>query len=295
MKFADRIRALFGANSENEAFFDELADLLVEGDLGASLAFSVAEELKASCRKGGIRGEAAVKLELKRILSGYGREAKIEPLPGVLNVILLLGVNGVGKTTSCAKLARYYQERGLAKGIILAAADTFRAAAIDQLKIHGERLGLRVVAQAPGSDPGAVIFDAIEAAKSDKADLVIADSAGRMHTRQDLVRELGKIDKIIASRAAGANYRRLIAIDATTGQNGLRQAETFGSAVPIDGIVLTKLDSSAKGGIALALAKELGLPTAFVGSGEGYGDLAPFRLDAFLDAFLGIEGSGSPR
>jgi len=289
MKFAERIRALFGGGKKNEAFFDDLADLLVEGDLGAKLAFAVADELRASCRRQGIEDEEAIKLELKRILLGYGREISIEPEPGKLTVMLILGVNGVGKTTSCAKLAHYYREKGLAKNIILAAADTFRAAAIDQIKIHGDRLGMRVVAQEPGSDPGAVIFDALEAARADHADLVLADTAGRMHTRQDLVRELGKIDKIVSGRAAGASYRRLIAIDATTGQNGLRQAETFGSAVPIDGVILTKLDSSAKGGIAIALAAEQKLPTAFYGSGEGYGDLAPFKLDPFLNSFLGIE------
>jgi len=291
MKFAERIKALFGlGNRGDEEFFDELADLLVEGDLGASLAFAVADELKASCRRQGISGPEAIKLELKRILAGYGKEARVEPEPGRLNVFLLLGVNGVGKTTSCAKLARHYMKSGSAKGVILAAGDTFRAAAIDQIKIHGERLGLRVVAQRHGSDPGAVLYDALEAAKADGADLVLADTAGRMHTKLDLVRELGKIDKIVASRVEGANYRRLLAIDATTGQNGLRQAEVFAGAVPIDGLVLTKLDSSAKGGLALALAKELGLPTAFVGRGEGYDDLEPFRLGAFLDEFLGIEG-----
>ncbi len=291
MKFAERIKALLGlSGGSKDEFFDELADLLVEGDLGAALAYSVADELKAACRKAGHATEGEIKLELKRILAGYGKETRILPEAGRLNIFLLLGVNGVGKTTSCAKLANWYRREGLAKGIVLAAGDTFRAAAIDQLRIHGERLGLRVVAQRHGSDPGAVLFDAIEAAKSEGADLVIADTAGRMHTRQDLIRELGKIDKIVSSRAEGANYRRLLAIDATTGQNGLRQAEAFAGAVPIDGLVLTKLDSSAKGGLAIAMAKELKLPTAFVGRGEGYDDLEPFSLDAFLDEFLGIDG-----
>ncbi len=289
MKFAERIRALFGGGKKNDSFYDDLADLLVEGDLGAKLAFEISDTLKSSCRRQGIDEEKAIKLELKRILLGYGREISIVPEKGRLNIVLVLGINGVGKTTSCAKLANYYKKNGLAQGIVLAAADTFRAAAIDQIKIHGDRLGLRVVAQEPGSDPGAVIFDAIEAAKADHADLVIADTAGRMHTRQDLVRELGKIDKIVSGRSPDASYRRLIAIDATTGQNGLRQAETFGAAVPIDGVILTKLDSSAKGGIAIALAAEQKLPTAFLGSGEGYDDLAPFKLDPFLDSFLGIE------
>lgn len=288
MSFADRLKSLFRAGSTDEELFEELADLLVEGDLGASLAFSVADELKASCKAKRVSSGEDIRLELKSILRGYGKEARIQPEAGRLSIFLVLGVNGVGKTTTCAKLADYYRRESLASGIILAAGDTFRAAAIDQLKIHGQRLGLRVVAQNPGSDPGAVLWDAVEAAHADKADLVLADTAGRMHTRSDLVRELGKIDKIVASRAGGADYKRLLVLDSTTGQNGLRQAETFSEAVKIDALVLTKHDSSAKGGMAIRLAKELDLPTAFVGTGEGYADLAPFVLDTFLDTFLGI-------
>jgi fused signal recognition particle receptor len=288
MSFADRIRNLFRLGTADEALFEELADLLVEGDLGAALAFSVSDELKASCKEKRLSDPDAVKLELKIILSRCGMEARISPRQGGLSVFLILGVNGVGKTTTCAKLADYYRREGEAAGVILAAGDTYRAAAIDQLKIHGERLGIRVVAQKPGSDPGAVIWDAIDAAKAEGAGLVLADTAGRMHTRSDLVKELGKIDKIIAARAEGADYRRLLAIDSTTGQNGLKQAETFSHAVKIDGLVLTKYDSSAKGGMAIRLAKELGLPTAFIGTGEGYADIAPFNLNFFLDEFLGI-------
>lgn len=288
MRFAERIRNLFRLGTDGESLFEELADLLVEGDLGASLAFAAADELKAACKARRLSDPAAVKLELKTILARYGREASIVPRAGALSVFLVLGVNGVGKTTTCAKLADYYRREGTASGVILAAGDTFRAAAIDQLKIHGERLGLRVVAQKPGADPGAVLWDAVDAAKADGAGLVLADTAGRMHTRSDLVKELGKIDKIVASRAAGADYKRLLVIDSTTGQNGLKQAETFSQAVAIDGLVLTKHDSSAKGGMAIRLAKELGLPTAFVGTGEGYRDIAPFILDTFLDEFLGI-------
>jgi fused signal recognition particle receptor len=288
MSFADRIKSLFRLGKAEGELFDDLADLLVEGDLGASLAFSIADELKAACRDKRLSEPEAVKLELKSILAGYGKAARIAPSPGTLSIFLVLGVNGVGKTTTCAKLADYYRREGLASGIILAAGDTFRAAAIEQLKIHGERLGLRVVAQKPGSDPGAVLWDAVDAAKAEGAGLVLADTAGRMHTRADLLRELGKMDKIVAARAEGADYRRLLVLDSTTGQNGLRQAETFSQAVKIDGLVLSKHDSSAKGGMALRLAKELGLPTAFVGTGEGYGDLSPFVLDSFLDDFLGI-------
>jgi fused signal recognition particle receptor len=288
MSFADRLKALFRVGKADDALFEDLADLLVEGDLGASLAFEVSDELKASCGSKGLSAPEEVKRELKSILARYGLETRIEPDPGRLSVFLVLGVNGVGKTTSCAKLAQYYRRRAPGSGIVLAAGDTFRAAAIDQLKIHGERLGLRVVAQKPGSDPGAVLWDAVDAAKAENAGLVLADTAGRMHTRADLLRELGKIDKIVAARAEGADYRRLLVLDSTTGQNALRQAETFSQAVKIDGILLSKQDSSAKGGMAIRLAKDLGLPTAFVGTGEGYDDLAPFSLDSFLDRFLGI-------
>jgi fused signal recognition particle receptor len=287
MRFADRIKALLGLGPANPKLFDDLADLLVEGDLGATLAFQVADELRAASRSKGLVDPSLVRAELRAILGKYGKEICIEPKIDALNIFLVLGVNGVGKTTTCAKLADYYVRTSSTKGVILAAGDTFRAAAIDQLKIHGQRLGIRVVAQGPGSDPGAVLWDAVDAARADSANLVIADTAGRMHTRADLMRELGKMDKIVTNRADGANYRRLLVIDSTTGHNGLRQAETFGSAVKIDGVVLTKHDSSAKGGMAIALAKEFGLPTAFVGTGEGYGDIAPFDLKHFIAELIG--------
>lgn len=288
MSFADKIRILFRLGAADDAQFDELSDLLVEGDLGATLAYSIADELRATCKAKRLSEASAIKLELKAILTRYGKEARIQPRPGTMCIILVLGVNGVGKTTTCAKLADYYKREGLSSGVILAAGDTFRAAAIDQLKIHGERLGIRVVAQKPGSDPGAVLWDALDAARAEGAGLVLADTAGRMHTRADLVKELGKIDKIVAAKADGADYKRLLVIDSTTGQNGLKQAETFAQAVKIDGLVLTKHDSTAKGGMSIRLAKELDLPTAFIGTGEGYRDIEAFTLDRFLDEFIGI-------
>ncbi|HUX40920.1 MAG TPA: signal recognition particle-docking protein FtsY [Rectinemataceae bacterium] len=288
MAFADRIRALFGKTKPGDAeFFEELADLLVEGDLGASLAMGISETLRKNCIAKGLSGETAIKGELRRLLSEIGRVVRIEPEPDRFNVFLLLGVNGVGKTTSAAKLASKFKKPGEEDKIILAAGDTFRAAAIEQLRHHGARLGIKVIAQEQGSDPAAVIYDAISAALASGATTVIADTAGRMHTRNDLVRELGKIDRIITTRTPGANIKRLLVIDATTGQNGLRQAETFGSAVPVDGLILTKFDSSAKGGLVLAISKELGIPTAWVGTGEGHGDFKPFELESFLDDFIG--------
>ncbi len=288
MSFADRLRALFGMTKPGDAeFYDELADLLVEGDLGAALAMEITETLKKNCVAKGFSGEAAIRGELRSILKGLGREIRIEPENDRFNVFLLLGVNGVGKTTSAAKLASRFLKPGEEDKLLLAAGDTFRAAAIEQLKHHGQRLGVKVVAQEQGSDPAAVIYDAISAALAAGASSVIADTAGRMHTRSDLVRELGKIDRILATRVPGANLKRLLVIDATTGQNGLRQAETFGSAVPIDGLILTKFDSSAKGGLVLSIAKGLGIPTAWVGTGERYEDFHPFVLSDFVDDFTG--------
>lgn len=287
-RFSDRLKALLGMGPGDE-FYECLEDLLIEGDIGARAALDAVSELRGYCRREGILEEAETRAALKDVLGRYGKETCIEPSPGGLDVILVLGVNGVGKTTTVAKLAHWYREHGLARNIILAAGDTFRAAAIDQLKIHGQRLGMRVVAQQTGSDPGAVLYDAIEAAKADGADLVLADTAGRMHTKNNLVRELEKIDRIIGARAQPSRYKKLLVVDGTTGQNALRQAEVFGEAVRLDGAVLSKYDSSGRGGIVISLAYEQGIPTAFLGTGEGYGDIKPFHLAEFLDDLLGTQ------
>jgi len=288
MKFGDKLRQFLGMTVMSDDDWDDLADLLVEGDLGAAFADETVDLLKKSCARQGIRDGQGARLELKRLLAGYAKAASVEPSPGGLNVVMLLGVNGVGKTTTSAKLARYWLERGRATKAVLAAGDTFRAAAIEQLKHHGERLGVRVVAQERGSDSGAVLYDAIESALADGSDLVLADTAGRMHTKQNLIKELSKMDKIVASKADPSRYRRLLVVDATTGQNALAQAESFAEAVAIDGLVLTKYDSSAKGGVALAIARRLGLGTAYVCDGERYEDIRPFDPDAYLDDFLGL-------
>lgn len=288
MGFGDKLRALFGIKAMGDDDWDELADLLVEGDLGAALAERMVGELKLRCAKSGVRDGQSARLELKELARGYARAANVDPASGGLNVCMLLGVNGVGKTTTAAKLARYWIGRGLITGTILAAGDTFRAAAIDQLRHHGERLGLRVVAQAQGSDPGAVLYDALAAAKSEGAELVLADTAGRMHNKQHLVRELEKMDKIVAARVEPGRYKKLLVVDATTGQNALRQAEIFSEAVKVDALILTKYDSSAKGGLAIAIAKALGIGTAFICDGEGYDAIRPFDTEAYLDDFIGL-------
>lgn len=289
MKFGDRIRKLLGMDVVGDEDWDDLADLLVEGDLGAAFADEAVGELKRLCAARGIRSGSDARRALKEVLAAHAKAVSIVPRSGGLNVVMLLGVNGVGKTTTSAKLAKYWITGGYAHSAILAAGDTFRAAAIEQLRTHGERLGLRVVAQERGSDSGAVLFDAIEAANAEGADLVLADTAGRMHTKQNLIKELEKMDKIVSAKADASRYRRLLVVDATTGQNALRQAEAFSEAVRIDGLVLTKYDSSARGGVALAIARELGIPTAFLCDGERYEDIRPFDADAYLDEFLGLD------
>lgn len=287
MSFADKIRALFKKPSLDESVFEDLADLLVEGDIGAAFAFEIVDRLRETCRKEKISDLDSARRSLKEILRPYALRRSFVIEPDILNIVLLLGVNGVGKTTSCAKLASWARAKGT-ENIILAAGDTFRAAAVNQLKIHGERTGVRVVAQHQGADAAAVLWDSIEAAGAGRPGLVIADTAGRMHTRQDLLKELEKMDRIITQRAPDAKYSKILVLDSTTGQNGMRQAETFHGAVSLDGVILSKHDSTAKGGMVLSLARDFGLATLFVGTGEGYADFAPFDPDRFLDEFIGL-------
>jgi len=287
MGFADRIKAFFKRTSLDDEVFDDLADLLVEGDIGASFAFEIVDRLKATCRKNKIADLDSARLALKEILRPYAKSKAFAIQPDALNIVLLLGVNGVGKTTSCAKLASWAQRQGM-DNIILAAGDTFRAAAVNQIKIHGQRLGVRVVAQHQGADAAAVLWDSIDAVSAKRPALVIADTAGRMHTRQDLLKELEKMDRIITQRAPQAKYSRILVLDSTTGQNGLRQAETFNAAVSLDGVILSKYDSTAKGGMILSLARQFDLATTFIGTGEGYGDFSLFDPEKFLDDFVGM-------
>jgi fused signal recognition particle receptor len=290
--FADKIKNFFGRRqSLSEEVFEDLADLLVEGDFGAKGAWALTEKLKEVCGKEKVSdGEDARKI-LARLLTEIllkAGTAKRGLDEGKLGIILLLGVNGVGKTTTSAKLAERYRTLEKRRPI-LAAADTFRAAAIDQLKIHGERLGVRVVAHQHGGDPAAVIYDAIEAANSGGGDLIIADTAGRMHTKSALVEELKKIDRVIESKAAGCCYVKYLVLDATTGRNALAQAEIFKEAVMPDGIILAKYDSSARGGTVFSLAEDLGLPVIFLCTGEKYGDIAPFDPQRYAEEFIGLE------
>ncbi|MDR2807829.1 MAG: signal recognition particle-docking protein FtsY [Spirochaetaceae bacterium] len=283
MSFTDRIKNFFKLKKAlSEETFEDLADLLVEGDFGAKDAYEITDSLRSRCKKEHIGDAEQAKLVLLELLESI----LLAPTDTQADIILLLGVNGVGKTTSAAKLAAQYLQAG--KHPILAAADTFRAAAIEQLKIHGERLGIRVVAHKHGGDPAAVVFDAIAAQQAGGADLIIADTAGRMHTKAALVEELKKIDRVVALKAAGACYRKWLVLDVTTGRNALAQAQIFHDAVSIDAVILTKYDSSARGGIAFSLATELKLPVIFVCSGERYGDIAPFDPHRYAKEFIGL-------
>jgi fused signal recognition particle receptor len=224
-----------------------------------------------------------VKSHLEDKVSVFSHELD-EKMP---TVFLILGVNGVGKTTSIAKLANYYQRQG--KQVLLAAADTFRAAAIDQLEVHAQRLGCRIVKQKNGSDPGSVVFDAITSAQAKKEDLILVDTAGRMHNKENLLRELSKIDKIVKGRGIDdAHYKKFLVIDSTTGQNGISQAELFNQAVALDALILTKYDSLAKGGALVQIGEKLHIPIAYVGTGETYADMHPFDKDEFLDTLVGL-------
>ncbi len=286
-KFREKLKSIFSSRKIDEAFFDELEDTLIEGDLGARLTDEVIETLRREARAERITTIEELQQLMKKLLEPYVKTAPVDLAPGGLNVFLVLGVNGVGKTTSIAKLGAWYRDRG--KRVLFAAADTFRAAAVDQLDIHAERLGMRIVKQSTGSDPGAVVYDALSSAIAHNDDLVLADTAGRMHNKENLMKELQKIDKIIDKRGIPAErYRKLLVIDATTGQNGLSQAMLFNSAVRLDGIILTKYDSAAKGGALVQIGQQLGLPILFVGTGEKYTDIHPFDKDEFLDALVGI-------
>ena len=276
--FGEKLKSLFSRGSSiNDDFYDELTDMLVEGDIGAKTAFELVDELQEICAKEKIREQDGIIAKLRDLLLEDVKAVSLSPEPGKQNVWMMLGVNGVGKTTSAAKLASYFKNNGL-ENIVLASADTFRAAAIEQLAMHGERLGVRVVSHQHGSDPSAVVFDAADALRAKGPGLVLADTAGRLHNKENLVRELQKIDRTCSLKADEGCYKKILVIDATTGQNALRQAEVFNEAVKIDAIILTKYDSTAKGGVAVSIGRELGLPVAFVCTGEGYKDIGTLML-----------------
>ena len=281
--FMSRLRGFLGTGTDEGPSWDDVEETLIAGDVGAVLAIELVERARRRRDPGG--PEAAIRAELTQLM--VPRDLAWSPrsaVPGGPAVVLVVGVNGTGKTTTIGKLASRYAGEG--RSVILAAADTFRAAAIDQLRIWADRAGVPMIAHAPGADPGAVVYDALDAAVARGADLVIADTAGRLHTRSNLMDELAKVRRIIDKRLPGAQPETIFVLDATTGQNGLAQAKAFHEAVGLTGIVLTKLDSTAKGGIVFAIEDALKIPVRFVGVGEAVGDLIPFDPDAFVAALF---------
>lgn len=284
--FFGRVTELLGVSEVTDELWEELEELLIQADVGVKTTVEIVEKLQERVHKARIRDAQAVKEILKDELIGILNSKVQEPVQEtpLLKVILIVGVNGSGKTTSIAKLARYYKDQG--KKVILGAADTFRAAAIDQLKIWGERVGVDVIAHQPQADPGAVVYDAIQAGRSRGADVLIIDTAGRLHTKHNLMQELKKVRGVAAKNVHRAPHETLLVLDATTGQNALAQARHFKEAVDITGIFLAKLDGTAKGGIVFAIAKELGVPIRWVGTGEGLDDLAEFDATAFVEGLF---------
>jgi fused signal recognition particle receptor len=272
--------------SLDDEAFEHLEETLIYADVGAPTTATIVEKLEHEAQSGELSGGEDLSRRLRELLADTARvDGDRIPLTEKPAVILVVGVNGSGKTTTIGKMA-WHLQRELGRSVLLAAADTFRAAAAEQLTLWAERAGCEIVRGAPGSDPGAVAFDAVEAARARGHDVVIVDTAGRLHTQQPLMEELRKVRGVIARQAPAAPHETLLTIDATTGQNGLRQALLFREAVDVTGIVLTKLDGTAKGGIALAIAQELGVPVKLIGIGEALEDLRPFDPDDFARAIL---------
>ena len=270
----------------DEEYLEELEMVLLAADLGVKTTMELLDEVRRAWKKGDIGTTEEVPDFLKKYLAQILNESQGHSIEDSSTpwVTLVVGVNGVGKTTTIAKLAYYYKEKG--DKVILGAGDTFRAAAATQLETWGERVGVDVIRQADGADPAAVAFDTVKAALARKADRVIIDTAGRLHNKANLMEEMKKIERVIRREIPEAPQEILLVIDGNTGQNGISQAKEFASAVPLTGLVVTKLDGTAKGGIVLAINRELGLPVRWIGVGEGMTDLQPFESDQFLDAIF---------
>lgn len=281
--FSDALGALFSKNKLGDEFYDDLEEILISSDISVNTAADVVEELRAEVKAEKIKDKDFVVDCLKDILQEKLEEA---PLPRIEYpaVIMLVGVNGVGKTTTVGKLAAYFLRQG--KSVTVAAADTFRAAASDQLSVWADRAKVRIVKHEEGSDPSAVVFDALSSAKARGTDVVIVDTAGRLHVKSNLMEELKKMSRVVDREYPAANFYKLLVLDATTGNNAYNQAEVFDSAVELDGIVLTKLDGSAKGGFVISLCGELEIPVVFAGVGEKIDDLELFDPEDFIDNIL---------
>ena len=275
---------VFSGGSVDDELFDDLEEALVLGDTGAATAGAICAELRRRVKKEGVTDPERVREMLAEVIAEMlrgGQELNLESKPAI---IMVIGVNGAGKTTPIGKLAKRFEDEG--KKVVVAAADTFRAAAIEQLEVWAKRSGAEIIKHSEGSDPAAVVFDAIAAGKARHADIIICDTAGRLHNKKGLMDELAKIGRVIEREAAGSSVETLLVLDATTGQNALNQAREFGAACGITGIVLTKLDGTARGGVVVGIRQELGIPIKFIGVGEQADDLQPFDPDAFAKALF---------
>ena len=281
---AEKLRGLFSKDKIGEEFYEDLEDILISSDISVSTADEIVENLRDRMISEKVKDKDYVLSELKDELKACLDMADDFELETPA-VIMVIGVNGVGKTTSIGKLARYFTDNK--KSVTIAAADTFRAAASDQLEVWAERAKVKIVKSSEGSDPSAVVFDAISSVKAKGTDVLIIDTAGRLHTKSNLMEELKKMSRVVAREYPNANFYKFIALDATTGQNALSQVEVFDEAVGIDGIILTKLDGTAKGGFVISLCNELQVPVAFVGTGEKLDDIELFDKDEFIEGIFG--------
>lgn len=280
--FSKKLFFAFSARELNDEFYENLEEALLTADVGITATENLIEELKDEIYKRKIKKPEDAKSVLAELMVediDYDVPEYEYPL-----VILLSGVNGVGKTTAIGKLAHRFKEEG--KSVVVAAADTFRAAASEQLEVWGQRAGVRVIRHSEGADPAAVVFDAISSAKAKGNDVVLIDTAGRLHNKKNLMAELQKICRVVDRELPEADFRKYLVLDATTGQNAVSQAQIFSEDIDTDGIILTKLDGTAKGGVVLAISEELGLPVVYVGVGEKIDDLIPFNAKEFIDALL---------
>lgn len=277
------LSALFSKNEIDSEFYDELEEILIGADISVTTAEEIVDDLRAEAKKEKLKDKEFVTGLLKDILEEKLTEAE-ELKIKYPAIIMLVGVNGVGKTTTVGKLASYFLSQK--KSVVVAAADTFRAAASDQLTVWADRAKVRIVKHEEGSDPSAVVFDALSSAKAKGTDVVIIDTAGRLHVKANLMEELKKMSRVVERECPNSNFYKLLILDATTGGNAVNQAEVFDEAVELDGIVLTKLDSSAKGGFVVSLCNELAIPVAFVGTGEKLEDLETFSAEDFVEALI---------
>lgn len=280
---AYKLNKLFTGGVLTDDFYDELEEILITSDIGAETTDTVMDRLKDEIDKNHVRDTATVRTLLKKILVELLEENE-QPTYEYPLVIMLSGVNGVGKTTAIGKLAKKFKKAG--KSVTIAAADTFRAAASDQLTVWAERANVRIIKHTEGADPAAVVFDAAQSVKSKNGDVLLVDTAGRLHNKKNLMEELKKISRVVERELPDAMVMNYIVLDATTGQNAISQVEIFNEAIDIDGIVLTKLDGTAKGGVVLAIAGELGVPVVYVGVGEGIDDLEDFNAEEFVNGIM---------